>query len=306
MHNLAPIALFVYNRPSHTRKTLEHLMANNLAGKSSLFIFSDGPKINASPEDIVKISEVRRVIREKKWCGEVTIRESKTNAGLANSIISGVTQLVREHGKVIVLEDDLLTSRFFLDYMNTALVTYQDEAKVMQVCGYTFPIETSGLNETFFLRLTSSWGWGTWDRAWKHFEEDARVQYNNFPQSMIHSFNLNGAYNYYSFFKSQLDKRIDSWAIRWYCNVFLLNGLCLYPSSSLVFNCGNDNSGVHSGKTNIFDTALYDKKIRYYEDNIVENSTALERIKDFFHKTAGQSFIKPTIARRLLNRLRIS
>jgi hypothetical protein len=303
MIKYSPIVLFVYNRPDHSRKTLESLMANHLAGESRLFIFCDGPKANASQEDILRISEVRKVIREKNWCGEVTIIESEFNSGLANSIISGVTRIVNEFGYIIVLEDDLITSPFFLHYMNDALTKYMNDEKVMQICGYMFPIINKNLKETFFLRLSSSWGWGTWKRAWKYFEEDVDALYENFPKELKNSFNLDGAYDYYSFFKAQQDKKVDSWAIRWYASIFLRNGLCLHPANSLIFNNGNDNSGVHSGSTDFFDTVLSGDKVMYYEAAIQEDPEALERIKSFFLKQSERFPGNTNYMRRILKKL---
>lgn len=284
MHNLAPIALFVYNRPSHTRKTLESLALNKIASKSELFIFSDGNKHNATPADIKNIEEARKISREKKWCRNVHIIEAETNKGLSRSIISGVTKMTDDYDKVIVLEDDLIVSPFFLEYMNDALTKYEHIDKVMQICGYMFPIKKGNLKDTFFLRLSSSWGWGTWKRAWQYFENDINILCKRFPEDSKYRFNLDGAYDYYSFFKLLQEKKVDSWAIRWYASIFLQNGLCLHPSKSLIKNIGHDDSGVHSKKTNMYDTTLFTQNVDYFEDEIVENPEAIERIKLFFTK----------------------
>jgi hypothetical protein len=288
MPELTPIVLFVYNRPDHTRKTLESLADCFQASDSHLFIFCDGPKPDASRIEIEKIKEVRRVIGERKWCAHVKITESETNRGLANSIIHGVTKITYEYGKVIVLEDDLVVSPFFLQYMNDALHTYEKTEKVMQVCGYMFPIDSTGLKDSFLLRLTSSWGWGTWKRAWKFFESNANILLSRFPDDAVHRFNLDGAYDYFSFFRLLREKRVDSWAIRWYASVFLQDGLCVHPSRSLILNAGNDDSGIHSGNTSMYDTTLMDHKVTYFEESIEENPEARLRVKRYFlhgHRT---------------------
>src|ERR1700730_8509030 len=126
MQNLAPIVLFVYNRPEHTRRTLSYLQKNLLAEESRLYIFSDGPKAD---DDKAKVEQVRQLIKEVTGFKALKIINRKENLGLANSIISGVTQLVNEYGKVIVFEDDLLSSPYTLQYFNEALTRYANEEK---------------------------------------------------------------------------------------------------------------------------------------------------------------------------------
>ena len=147
---LAPIVLFVYDRPWHTNQMLDSLAANKLADQSVLYIYSDGPKENSTIEQLKRINDVRELIRERKWCKEVNIVESKKNKGLANSIVDGVTEIVNRYGKIIVLEDDLVLSKGFLKYMNDSLSFYQNNNEVMHISGYMEPVN-SNLPETFFL-----------------------------------------------------------------------------------------------------------------------------------------------------------
>ena len=154
---LAPIVLFCYNRPKHTEQTLIALSNNLLADQSQLFIFCDGPKAYASDEQLSKIEKVRKLVKSKKWCRHVSIFENENNKGLANSVIDGVTKIVVEYGKIIVLEDDLVTSKHFLEYMNKSLQKYEFENNVMQISGYQFPIEEFKPNhESFFLPFTTT------------------------------------------------------------------------------------------------------------------------------------------------------
>ncbi len=158
--NLSPIALFVYNRLEETQKTIEYLTKNELAEKSKLFIFSDGFK---DEKDKLKVNEVRNYLRTIRGFEEIKIIEKEKNYGLANSIIKGVTGVVNEYGKVIVLEDDLLTSPYFLKFMNDALYLYERENRVGAICGYVYSMKEQ-LPETFFLRFFNSWGWATWKK----------------------------------------------------------------------------------------------------------------------------------------------
>src|SRR5882757_237744 len=169
MQNLAPIALFVYNRPEHTRRTISYLQKNLLADESRLFIFSDAPKTD---DDKAKVEQVRNFIKDVSGFKSVKIIERKENLGLANSIISGVTQLVAEYGKIIVFEDDLLSSPHTLEYFNEGLTRYAKEEKVMHIGAYMYELADKKLPQTFLWRAATSWGWATWGRAWNHFEDD--------------------------------------------------------------------------------------------------------------------------------------
>jgi hypothetical protein len=241
----APIVLFVYNRPVHTRWTVEALLKNKPAAESELFIFSDAPK---KPEAVESVREVREYIRTITGFKSVAIVERDRNWGLANSIIDGVTSVVNQYGRVIVLEDDLVTTMYFLEYMNTALERYQEEDRVMQVSGHVFPIRVHGETDAVFLPMTTSWGWATWARAWQHFDpESLGFAGLKADGALRKRFNLDGAYDYFSMLEAQLAGRVDSWAVRWYLSVFMRGGLTLFPVKTLVENFGFDGSGTHCG-----------------------------------------------------------
>jgi len=241
----APIVLFVYNRPKHTRQTLEALSKNRGAAESELIIYADGPKSDASVDDVAKIQEVRAIIKERNWCKHVTIIESSINKGLADSIIEGVTATVNDFGKVIVLEDDIECSAGFLQYMNDALVVYENDEKVMHISGFMYPY-TNSLPETFFYQFPSPWGWATWKRAWKY--------YNNNTDFLYHYFEKNNRWNEFNtvggvFLQNQLEQNkkgeLKTWFIKWHASILIHEGLTLFPNRSLTKNNGFDGSGVH-------------------------------------------------------------
>ncbi len=256
--NKAPIALFVYNRPEHTRKTLEYLKNNYEALGSDLHVFSDGPRTMA---DRARVSEVRDVVNNIDGFNRITVIEKNGNFGLANSIVTGVTELCDKYGKVIVIEDDLLTSPYFLTYMNDALVEYEQIDRIMHVSGYMFPVDRAmSLPDAFFLRMTSSWGWATWKRAWNNFEPSAERLLQKINAANLKSeFDIMSTFNYTKMLKKQCAGTIDSWAIRWYASVFLENGLGLFPAQPYVKNIGFDDSGVHCGKVSHYDVRLSEK-----------------------------------------------
>lgn len=237
----SPIALFVYNRPKHTRETVEALLLNGQAKESDLYIFSDAPKNEAARE---AVEEVRDYIKQISGFNKVNIVERDANWGLANSVIDGVSKLCEEFGRAIVLEDDLVVSPNFLEFMNSGLAKYEFDEKVMQIAGYMFPVELDINDDALFLPFISSWGWATWNRAWQIFDPEAKgYALLKDSSKMRKQFDLDGNYKYFNMLESQQNGKTNSWAIRWYLSVFLNNGLALYPKQTMVQNVGFDGTG---------------------------------------------------------------
>lgn len=291
MQQLAPIALFVFNRPEHTRRTLKFLKQNLLADKSRLFIFSDGAKTDQQGESV---AEVREIISSVEGFKSVEIICRKTNFGLANSIIDGVSMLTEKYGKVIVFEDDLISSPFTLRYFNDALKRYENEDKVMHIGAYMYPIKNKNLPQTFFYRAASSWGWATWGRAWEHFEPDIDRIISQFDHNKIKRFSIDGTMNFWKQIREFKRGKNNSWAIRWYASIFLKGGLTLNPSASLVNNIGHDGSGIHSGKNDIYDVQVSNQAVTDFPHEVVENKDAYESIKHFLKHRKG-SFLERII-----------
>ncbi len=240
----APLALFVYNRPWHTRQTVEALLANTIADQTLLHVFSDAPKNEAAS---LAVAEVRSYIRNIAGFKAVTIIERDTNFGLARSIIDGVTRLCEEFDRVIVLEDDLITSPHFLAYMNDALRFYQNDETVASVSGYMYPAcPPPGVADTVLLEFPMSWGWATWTRAWSLFEVDGRVLMDRLRVSgLLSSFNEVGPGSFVKMLQNQIDGKNNSWFIRWHATLYLNGKRSLAPTRSLINNIGLDGSGVH-------------------------------------------------------------
>lgn len=284
MHSLAPIALFVYNRPDHTRRTLNYLKKNLLADESRLYIFSDAPK---TEDDKPKVEQVRLVLKSVDGFKAVKVIERKDNLGLSRSIISGVTQLVNEYGKVIVFEDDLLSSPYTLQYFNEALTRYEKEENVMHIGAYMYNLASQNLYQTFFFRAATSWGWATWARAWKHFNPDADKLISRFDSKMISQFSIEGTMNFWKQLKQFKAGKNDSWAIRWYASIFLKGGLTLNPSASLIHNIGNDGSGVHSNKENTYAVKIAQQPVTQFPAEVRENEQVYQAIKQFLKNRKG-------------------
>lgn len=243
---LAPIALFAYKRPQHTLRALEALSQCDLADESRLVVFCDGPK---RPEDVDAVRQVREVVRSRPWCGTVEVIERERNAGLANSVVTGVSDLCREYGRVIVLEDDLVVSPYFLRYMNDALEKYKDEERVMQISGYMFNVALAADSDAVFLPFTTSWGWATWKRAWEKFDPSmSAYEAMKKDKKLRFAFNFDGNFDYFSMLEKKYTGQLDSWAIVWYASVFIHKGLVLHPLKTLVRNDGFDGSGTNCGR----------------------------------------------------------
>lgn len=261
-NDCAPIALFVYNRPQHARRTVETLRANGYAKNSDLFVFSDAPRDEGAAR---AVAEVRELMRDIDGFRSVTLVERERNLGLASSIIDGVTRLCEERGRVIVLEDDLLVSPYFLEYMNTALEHYREDERVMQISGHMFPIDVAVETDAVFLPMTTSWGWATWLRAWRHFDPTAKgYGALKHDAKLRRRFDLDGAYDYSGMLERQLRGEVDSWAVRWYLDVFMLGGLTLFPRKTLVANAGFDGSGTHLSRHQPVDNLTGGFKVARY------------------------------------------
>lgn len=280
--NLAPIALFTYDRPLHAARVVESLLRNPEAAGSDLYIFSDAAK---EPGSAASVTAVRSYIRGIRGFRNVTLIERERNLGLAKSIVDGVTRLCASHGRAVVLEDDIVVSPFFLRFLNEALDRYADHERVTSIGCYMYPVGVT-LPETFFLRLPESWGWGVWKRSWDFYEPDgapllAEIRHRD----LTHEFDLEGSYEFIGMLEDQLKARNDSWAVRWYAKTFLLGGLTLYPGRSLTQNIGMDGSGVHCVPTSAYEVQMADRPIQLGDIPIEEDPAARAAIASFFSRS---------------------
>ncbi len=305
---LSPIVLFAYLRPLHTQKTLDALANNALAKQSILYVFVDGLKENIAENQENLHQEVKEIFeREKKLeiprFKEIIINYRGKNIGLANNIITGVSEIIEKYGKIIVLEDDIVVSPFFLEYMNHALNMYEYDEKVMHISAYS-PNTSKPLPLYFFTTSISSWGWATWARAWQKFNPDANYliqQLNQNPQ-LKHKFNYENTYDHFSILEAYITRGLSTWAGRWYASVFLENGLSLWLGVSMVKNIGFDGTGEHCGKDDKYDTFLYPKSINLQKIPIEENATARQILKQTYKKM--KLFSKKSFFQKFLEKIK--
>jgi hypothetical protein len=304
MAEKAPIILFAFNRPEHTHRTLSALKQNYLADSSLLFIYIDGPKADFTKEQIQRINAVKKVVKEEQWCSEVKIIESKANKGLAVSIIEGVTEVVNKFGTVIVLEDDLVSDKWFLKFMNDALTIYENENEVVCVTGYIYPVDKL-LPNNFLLKGTDCWGWATWKRGWGIFENDGNKLLTELEtRNLTFDFDFYNSYPFVQMLKDQVAKKNNSWSILWCASAYLKNKYTLYPGHSLIHNIGFDGSGIHSGISTGFDVKLLDKELKVEKLDIEENKEAKKIIAEYFRKTRQNP--RTVFFKKIISRLRQS
>lgn len=302
-HNLAPIVLFVYNRPWHTQQTIEALQRNELADESELIIYSDGPRDDKARESVRRVREYVKTINN--GFKKITIIERDRNWGLADSIIDGVTEVVNEYGRVIVLEDDLVTSPFFLRYMNEALEFYRDNSSIMSISGYTLPPRYMKFPQNYYYDIylnyrNSSWGWATWADRWELVDWDVQ-DYDQFiynPEQQ-RLFNRGGD-DLTPMLKSQMSGKIDSWAIRFSYAHFKERMYSVCPRYSYVSNIGCDGTGTHCGNEKKFkNDLLRAKPITNFINNIELDEDVMVEFRKFYRKKTLPIRIANLISRLL-------
>ena len=300
MPGLAPVVLFVYNRPDHTRRTLAALAANPQAIDSDLIVYADGPK---KPEHAATVQQARAVARAATGFRSVTMIERDRNLGLANSIMGGVSEVLAAHDRVIVVEDDLLVAPEFLDFLNAGLQRYANDPSVMQISAYSYPAHDRSAPEAFFLPMISCWGWATWATAWSRFDASmSRLAALDSDAEMRYRFNIDGAYDYYGMACQQRMGKIDSWGVRWQLSLFANDGLVIYPRESLVTNSGVDASGTHGAGHAAFQRKLQNKRLNLDElvwpSSVATDAVAMSQVRQLLLAN------RPGIFRRIIERIR--
>lgn len=276
----APIALFTYCRPNHTKRTVEALLRNKEAAFTDLIIFSDAAKNEKAREGVEATREYVKTIQGFK---SLKIVERENNWGLANSLKDGITKIVNEYGRVIVVEDDIEAAPYFLAYMNDALMLYADNPKVACIHAYTYPHKEK-LPDTFFIKGADCWGWATWKRAWDFFSFDAIALKEEIIKSRRQrEFEFDYTYPYMEMLQAQIDGKISSWAICWYASAFLNDMYTLYPNIPLAKQIGQDGVGAtHSVATDVYDVEVNQDRLVLKKQKVVQSVAGEKAFKTFF------------------------
>jgi putative methyltransferase (TIGR04325 family) len=257
---LAPIVIFCYNRPWHLTQTLNALKTNVLAKESQLFIFCDGAKANASETDVININKVATICNDLTGFANVTVIKAPSNQGLQASVTGGLNFVLEKFENVIVVEDDVVTSPYFLQFMNDALLKYKDQKKVLTIGSWNYYYKTE---RNFFNHMPDTIAWATWRDRWKLFEPDGKKLHDQLiERKLINKFNLGGKYNFENMLKLQYTGQISSWAIRWTAVAVLNDTLTLYPKVSLSQHIGFDTAATNSNEMD------YNKDLVLAQSNI--------------------------------------
>ena len=292
MKNLAPIVLFTYNKLDTLKKTVQHLKKNKLARKSNIFIYSDFYKTNV---DKIYVLKVRKYLREVQGFKKKKIILRNKNYGLAKNIVNGVSEVMKNHSKAIILEDDILVSKYFLDYMNSSLNLYKKKKNIWHISGWNYNIKLKSEHDVYFTRTMNCWGWATWKDRWKCYKKNPKEIVKKWSLSDINKFNFEDSYNFFSQIERNLSGQIDTWAIFWYAVIFKNKGLCVNPINTLVTNIGvgkfatNTKSSNNIFTSNINDHNLLPKK---FPNKILENKKIFYSIKINFLKLKIKNKIK--------------
>lgn len=251
IYKLAPIILFAFNRPDALRNTIQSLLLNEEAKSSDLYVFVDGPRSNKPGED-EKVKKVQEYVKSIKGFKSLHYTFSEKNKGLGNSIIAGVSQIINQYGKAIVLEDDLVFARNFLSYMNQGLDRYAKEEKVFSICGYSNKVKVPSKYEydSYFCTRSSSWGWATWADRWNSVDWELK-EWDHYSK-MAKAFNKWGGSDCFKMLDDWKHRRNRSWAIRFCFAQFLQNKVSLFPIVSKVQNEGFDGLGTNCKKWSRF------------------------------------------------------
>jgi hypothetical protein len=302
---LAPIALFVYNRPLHTKKTISALQENILASASELYIFSDGAKNSA---DQSSVNQIRSLIKETSGFRKTVTIERPTNLGVDDSIITGVSELLASYGRVIVIEDDIVTSKSFLNFMNEMLTRFESDRRVFQVGGYTLPesifkMPNGYSSDIYFHPRSCSWGWATWRDRWRSIDWEVK-DFDSFWNSKKarRMFDVGGRDLSIMLARGLKSEKNfgNPWDIRFCFSQFKHHALTVLPTRSYVNNIGHDESGVHCQTTDMFNHRILNESVNTRGD--IETVADPRIIKKFMQMDRKNSFKIHTInAMRYLN-----
>ena len=281
----APVAFFTYIRFKKLKRIINKLKKNDLSKKTDIFFFSDAAK---NKNEVGKVNKVREYLKDIKGFKKKKIIFRNKNLGNGTNIIKGINEVFKKYDKIIVLEDDLEIGENFLTFMNNCLYKYNKNKKIWHVGGWTYDIKIKNKYDIFFSNVMNCWGWATWKNRWKFFEKNPKklINYFNNNHEKKIKFNLNGNMNYFNQIVRNKNKKINTWAVFWYAQIFINNGLCISPNISLVNNNGFDIDSTQSHPDHflniIYKTKISKKKIFRLPDNINENLDYYKLLENFF------------------------
>ncbi len=286
------IVCFAYKRSYHLKKCLESILENKESRELPLIVYVDGAKNKCDENERDKVIELVNLTTGFK---KIKLKERKTNFGLYLSLTKGISETLETYKKVIVIEDDICVSPFFLKYIIEALSLYQNEKKVASIHGYLPPIKEE-LPNSFFLKGADCWGWATWDDRWPLFRSDTENMRDEIKKlNLSKKFNLQNGFDYLGMLDDKIDGFNNSWAICWHASCFLKNKLTLHPGKSMVINIGLDNSGENCQPSESFESKLFKKHLNIKKIDINEDKTIIKYFSN--HYKSKNLFLKSKLMR---------
>ena len=292
MKNISPIILFTHTRLKLLKKCINSLKKNKLAKDSNIYIFSDGP---ANKKQIKKILKVRLFLKSLDGFKKVKLFFRKKNYGLSKNIISGVSDILKKEKNAIIIEDDLIFDKFFLEFMNISLKKYEKKKMVWHISGWNYNIDLKLKEDAFFIRGMNCWGWATWRDRWKHFEKKPNKIINTWDKNKIKKFNFDNSINFFSQIEKNDKKILNTWAIFWYAKIFEKKKLCLNPKKTFTENIGESSTATNTKSIDkIFSTNLIQrsKSSIILPDKYEENAYIFKSIKNQIKSNKVKNYIK--------------
>lgn len=294
----APVVLFTYKRPIHTKMVLDALSNCDWIQETDVIIYADGLKQTATQKDKELIHETRQVIlnyKEKHNFKNLEVHFSEENRGIAYSVKKGGAKELEKYGKIIIMEDDIVPQKGFVKYMNEALDKYEHEEKVWGISAYSFPLDNEKLvqEETYFLPVNCSWGWATWKSRWDKVDYDINSIFEKFAQNGITRQDYNfGSCQYYEILEVLRDKKSDVWDALFHASMFLEKGMFLYPNPSLAKNIGFDNTGTHCTEEDAFFNTTQTDYIKIKDIPLTIDNEGRKQVEKAFKEQFAPSLVK--------------
>lgn len=266
----APIVVFAFNRLESLKNTISSLLSNDESKDSDLFVFVDGARDNRIGERAA-VENVQKYVKTIKGFRSVRSFFSKENKGLASSIIGGTSQVIKEFGKVIVVEDDLFVSQSFLKFMNEMLDLYEKDERVMQISGYGCKLSRKKDYpfDIYMNERAHSWSWATWKDCWDSVDWSvADFAQLASSKKLQRAFNKRGS-DLFKMLKGYMSGENNSWYIRFNYSMFKQHKYSIMPVCSLVRNDGFGCEATNCKNYNRYKVDFEEKHVGEFKVPIV-------------------------------------
>ncbi len=298
--------MFAFNRADTLLVTLQRLQAARRFSGRPVYLFCDGPRTGREADQIA-VAEVQQVLQRWGKTCSARLCFAERNRGLRASITGGVQTVLAEHDRVIVLEDDIVVSRSFLQYMDAALMQYRETPNIWQISGYFVPGFCLS-RRVGFLRMPACWGWATWRDRWCNYNDNAVWLRDQVQAAGTPEFNVENSYHFFDELTRNAEGNLDTWHVRWYASMFLNQALAVFPPRSLTRNIGFDERGsnCHSGRMGeVYRLqSIWNGQPQLPKAQLAGESPDLLRRQIQFHKWQYAVWTNSTLTDRIANRLR--